>query len=323
MGRTAGSLIFSNSYEVKYAGPLDARLTVPKKADLTSAVTTLTDPSLGIGSFSYVGMIVSVTNDGINNGVYLLTAPERTSEANWVKLGTGTGSGTVISVGVVSGGGLKTSITGNAAITTSGDLSVDTDVIATKTYVDGAVANLLDDRGNYDPTGANVGKYPAAGNTRPVGQTGSGSGTDGAIKKGDVWFITAAGTVGTKTVQPGDIVRSMIDSDGLYDRTVDSNWSIIYASVPSLQRVLTSGATLTANNTIVLGANTLNIGNTTGTIEGTLNLKASTIGLTATTMTATVNGGTLTFPSGISDTISTLTDIKKTKAFSIAMAAAL
>ncbi len=56
-------------------------------------------------------------------------------------------------------------------------------VKAVKTYADGLVAGLLDDRGSYD---ASVNTFPAAG----------GSGTAGAIMKGDIWYISVAGSLG-------------------------------------------------------------------------------------------------------------------------------
>lgn len=71
---------------------------------------------------------------------------------------------------------------------------------------------LWDDRGNFTPTG----NYPSTG----------GSGTSGAILKGDIWTISGLGagvpgTVGTKIVYDGDTVRSLIDTPG----NTDSNWA--------------------------------------------------------------------------------------------------
>lgn len=51
-----------------------------------------------------------------------------------------------------------------------------------KTYADGLVVGLLDDRGSYN---ASANTFPASG----------GSGTAGAILKGDLWYISVAGTL--------------------------------------------------------------------------------------------------------------------------------
>lgn len=68
-----------------------------------------------------------------------------------------------------------------------------------KTYADGLVQGLYDDRGNYD----------ASGNTFP--STG-GSGSAGAILKGDIWTISVAGTLGSVNVSVGDTVRATTDA---------------------------------------------------------------------------------------------------------------
>lgn len=80
---------------------------------------------------------------------------------------------------------------------------------AVKAYADGLVTGLLDDRGNYD---ASVNIFPATG----------GSGTAGAIKKGDLWFISVAGTLGGVAVNVGDHIRALTDTPG----QTAGNWSI-------------------------------------------------------------------------------------------------
>lgn len=87
---------------------------------------------------------------------------------------------------------------------------IDTLFTAAKTYTDGLVVGLLDDRGNYD----------ASGNTFPAS---GGSGTAGAILKGDLWYITVAGTLGTLPVIPGDTVRALVDTPG----QTAGNWSVM------------------------------------------------------------------------------------------------
>jgi hypothetical protein len=77
-------------------------------------------------------------------------------------------------------------------------------------YADSLVVGLWDDRGNYNPSSGN---YPSSG----------GSGVAGAIKKGDIWTISANGTLPTgKVVESGDTVRALIDSPG----NTQANWAI-------------------------------------------------------------------------------------------------
>ncbi len=72
-------------------------------------------------------------------------------------------------------------------------------VKAVKTYADGLVVGLVDDRGGYN---ASVNTFPASG----------GSGTAGAIMKGDLWFISTAGTLGGVSVAVGASVRALVDT---------------------------------------------------------------------------------------------------------------
>lgn len=87
-------------------------------------------------------------------------------------------------------------------------------VSAVKTYADALVVGLLNDRGNYN----------ASGNTFP---SSGGSGSGGAIQKGDIWFINVAGTLGGTAVSVGDQIRALVNSPG----QTASNWVISAASV--------------------------------------------------------------------------------------------
>lgn len=80
---------------------------------------------------------------------------------------------------------------------------------AAESYADGLVTGLWDDRGSYN----------ASGNTFP---SSGGSGSAGAIMKGDIWTISTGGTLGGHVVLAGDTVRALIDSPG----STDSNWAI-------------------------------------------------------------------------------------------------
>lgn len=82
--------------------------------------------------------------------------------------------------------------------------------VAAKSYADGLVVGLWDDRGNFN---ASVNAYPSSG----------GSGTAGAILKGDIWTISVAGTLPTgQAVGVGDTVRALIDTPG----NTQTNWAI-------------------------------------------------------------------------------------------------
>lgn len=71
------------------------------------------------------------------------------------------------------------------------------------------VTGLWDDRGNHD---ASSNLFPSTG----------GSGTGGAVLKGDIWTVSVAGTLGGTAVNIGDTVRALIDSPG----NTASNWAI-------------------------------------------------------------------------------------------------
>lgn len=94
-----------------------------------------------------------------------------------------------------------------------------------KTYADGLVVGLWDDRGNWS----------AAGNTFP--STG-GSGAAGAVLKGDIWTISVAGSMGGVVVATRQTVRATIDTPG---QTL-ANWAIGLANT-DLDDSITSGVT--------------------------------------------------------------------------------
>lgn len=83
-------------------------------------------------------------------------------------------------------------------------------VQAAKSYADGLVVGLLNDRGSYD---ASTNLYPSTG----------GSGTGGAIMKGNLWAISVAGTLGGTAVGIGDWIRALTDSPG----QTSSNWGVV------------------------------------------------------------------------------------------------
>ncbi|MFN9110836.1 MAG: hypothetical protein ACK5XN_12275, partial [Bacteroidota bacterium] len=103
------------------------------------------------------------------------------------------------------------------------------------------VTGLLDDRGNFTPGLTSPGAWPTTG----------GSGTAGALMKGDIWFCSASGFMGTTAVVAGSSFRAIVDSPG----QTDSNWNVLSAgaistSTPSLQQVTAVGASTTRSMSI-------------------------------------------------------------------------
>lgn len=188
-----------------------------------------------------------------------------------------------IFAGPSSGGAAAPSFRG-LVITDIPDIS---SIYATKAYADGLVVGLLDDRGNFD---ASSNTFPAAG----------GSGSGGAVLKGDLWTISVAGTLGGTAVTPGDIVRALTDTPG----QTASNWAVSETNIgyASLNAALNSGQIYIGNGSNVGTARTLSgdvtVNNTGVTAIGnakvTNAMLAGSIDLTAkvTGVLPVANGGT-------------------------------
>jgi hypothetical protein len=80
---------------------------------------------------------------------------------------------------------------------------------AAKTYANSVVTGLWDDRGNFN---ASVNLFPSSG----------GSGTAGAVLKGDIWTVSVVGNLGGTAVALGDTVRAVVDTPG----QTAGNWAI-------------------------------------------------------------------------------------------------
>ena len=113
--------------------------------------------------------------------------------------------------------GLTTDLAGKAPLaspTFTGTVTVPTPVnstdAATKGYADSLVTGLWDDRGSYD---ASTNLFPATG----------GSGSSGAVLKGDIWTVSVAGTLGGTAVKVGDTVRALVDAPG----QTAANWALM------------------------------------------------------------------------------------------------
>jgi hypothetical protein len=119
------------------------------------------------------------------------------------------------------GGGTVTSVTGTTnRITSTGGATpvIDIDAAydaAITAQIAAAQVGLWDDRGTFSAAG---GAYPSSG----------GSGTAGAILKGDIWTISTGGTLPTgQVVEIGDTVRALIDTPG----NTQANWAILQNNI--------------------------------------------------------------------------------------------
>jgi hypothetical protein len=97
-------------------------------------------------------------------------------------------------------------------ITNLGTPTSTTDAV-TKAYADALIIGLLNDRGNWN---ASANTYPATG----------GSGTGGAVRKGDTWFISVVGTLNGVLLAVGDTIRALVDTPG----QINANWDILQAA---------------------------------------------------------------------------------------------
>jgi hypothetical protein len=192
--------------------------TTLKKSSLTQDMTYISDNINSVidvyESFADTNYIVMIDPDDVSkpNALKKLLAPDLIDYLNSrVELASTTQ--------VV---GLDTSLSGKlekAGGTMTGNLILNADPTnalgaVTKQYADSLVTGLLDDRGNYDSS-SNL--WPSSG----------GSGTAGAILKGDIWKISVAGTLGGSAVSVGDWIRALIDTPG----QTAANWAVVEGNI--------------------------------------------------------------------------------------------
>lgn len=171
------------------------------------------------GSSASIATEIDVTVTGASDSGFFRLHPTQGHE--WYYEDTGTGVATTMALNPsgwnVNNNFLNVGLTVSQTDVTisNGPLILAADPLvalgaATKQYVDAAVVGLWDDRGNFD---ASVNAYPSSG----------GSGTAGAILKGDIWTISVAGTLPTgQVVEAGDTVRALVDTPG----NTQANWAI-------------------------------------------------------------------------------------------------
>jgi hypothetical protein len=132
------------------------------------------------------------------------------------------------------GGGVWGSITGTLSDQADLQSAIDAAEADAKSYADSLVVGLWDDRGSFD---ASIGAYPSSG----------GSGTAGAVMKGDAWTISVAGTLPSgQVVEVGDLVRALIDTPG----NTQANWAITQNNIGYVAENAANKATsMTGNET--------------------------------------------------------------------------
>jgi hypothetical protein len=260
----------------------------------TAAFTAASTYEPALGNPGTNGWVLSSTTSGIRSWVampegfanpmttygdliYMDATPAATrlpgNITTTMKVLTQTGNGTTsgapawvdgkVTIGstVVAIGGSQTTLSdvtlNNAAVTGTFTLAADPTLAlqaATKQYVDNSVLGLLDDRGSYD---ASVNTFPSSG----------GSGTAGAIMKGDLWYISVAGTLGGKSVAIGSTVRALVDNPG----QTATNWDILNVGLGFIPA--------TQNQTMYLGTTALTINATSGTqtvLDGMTSITSTT-----------------------------------------------
>jgi hypothetical protein len=125
-------------------------------------------------------------------------------------------------------------------------------VQAVKTYADSLVAGLLDDRGSYN---ASVNTFPTTG----------GSGTAGAVLKGDFWYVSAGGTLGGQVVAIGDSFRALVDTPA----QTSTNWSILEGNIGYVPYNSTNPSSYISRTALSSTATGLTYTNTTGVFSTT------------------------------------------------------
>jgi hypothetical protein len=173
----------------------------------------VTDAELTVLSHTSGTNTGDVTLSSPNNGLSLssqvlsMGTPSSVSDTSTNSVTTNTHTHAISGIEI-------TSNKSNSIITDATSTTKYPSVKAIKDYADGLVVGLLDYRGGYD----------ASGNTYP--STG-GSGTAGAILKGDMWVISVAGTLGSVAIQVGDSIIANTDAPG----QSSTNWNSLNVNI--------------------------------------------------------------------------------------------
>jgi len=243
--KTDGGLTYNASTGVLsatgFSGPLTGDVTgncSGSSGSCTGNSATVTGLSVTSGKTLSVSNSLTITaTDGstlaIGTGGTLGSAAYTASTAYAAALGENDNYVTdaeKTAIGTISG----KEVASNKSTSVSTDGASDTkypSVKAVKDYADGLVAGLLDYRGGYD----------ASGNAFP---TTGGSGSAGAVLKGDMWIISVAGTLGSVAVQVGDSLIANVDTPA----QTAGNWNVLNSNISYIPEDAANKKTSLADN---------------------------------------------------------------------------
>lgn len=134
------------------------------------------------------------------------------------------------STNAVQSGGTFDAIAAEASTRASNDAAT---LASAKGYADGLLVSVYKDCGNWDASG---GGFP----------TGGGTGTSGAIKAGNAFEVSVAGTMGGEPFDIGDIFRALVDTPG---QTL-TNWARSEHNTQQATEALRGTAKITDQTTI-------------------------------------------------------------------------
>lgn len=162
-------------------------------------------------------------------------------------------------------------------------------VQAVNTFIQSALSYVVKDMGNYDASG-NV--FPSSG----------GSGSGGAIKKGDLFYISVAGTLGGQAVTNGDWIRALVDAPG----QTAGNWGIAegnFGFTPENNANKSTNTSLGTSNTLYPTQNAVKV-YVDNAISG-----IGIGGYTPTSRTITINGTTYDLTANRTWSVGTVTSV--------------
>ena len=234
------SVIIQDNFSTAAAKPTDARYGPYNNVAAAQSAIPQT--------YRYKGLTVGVLNSGVveeywwANGVTDPDLVQKTATGNVTGITQGTGiivDNTNPQIPDISVDTAYVQVVSNLSTSVPTDGTSDVkypSVKAVKDYADGLVVGLLNDRGNW-AAGASPGAYP----TNPPA---TGSGPAGAILKGDIWFISTNGFLGTTAVSIGASVRALVDSPS---PSTDADWDIIDAGLGFTPENVTNKVSTGAN----------------------------------------------------------------------------
>ena len=234
------SVIIQDNFSTAAAKPTDARYGPYNNVAAAQSAIPQT--------YRYKGLTVGVLNSGVveeywwANGVTDPDLVQKTATGNVTGITQGTGiivDNTNPQIPDISVDTSYVQVVSNLSTSVPTDGTSDVkypSVKAVKDYADGLVVGLLNDRGNW-AAGASPGAYP----TNPPA---TGSGPGGSILKGDIWFISTNGFLGTTAVSIGASVRALVDSPS---PSTDADWDIIDAGLGFTPENVTNKVSTGAN----------------------------------------------------------------------------